>query len=741
MARRLWVVAAVIVIAVAALWVLYAVWRAPQRTNLAVYGAFAVAVVVMALGWISWVWRTGAKETGPGERIKELDHLADLLAGTVGQQWTQAADERGLLLPEPIPVRWGKPVLPLAGPGAAATASRRFEPLPGLSRAGKEHLAGGQIGDLHALYGGLGSGRLVIAGAAGSGKSGAAVLLILAALKHRGQVAEEDRPMVPVPVLFTVRDWNPVRQRVGDWLAGQMRQTYPLFAGKAGAARAAALVAAGKITLILDGLDEMAEDLRPVALRALSRQATFRVVVLSRTAELASAASRRGVLEGAGAVQLCSLEPDEAADYLCSVQLDPPPDGWRDLIERIRSKVDPIARSLNSPLTVTLVRDTYRARDDVRELLAFCDDAQGRLSGAALAEGITGHLLDRVLPVAYECQPGEAKPPYDLRTARNAFTKIAARMNQDRTRDLQWWRFPEWAPRLPRFIITELAVGLMIGLAAGLVSAISIGLVGGVEVGAVVVFALSLGFTVSYMVGPGRQLEQFPPRSMGKLKHGLRRAVASDNLGISIPIGLIAGLVSGLLRLLPGGLFGGLASGLAFGIWAALLGGFMDVAWYPDGASVLTPRGSWRNDMKFAVVLGLMLGLMGGTLVGLKVGPAAGLVASLAVIPLLGLTSSAALWSSITAAQLARRWHTPVRLMRFLDDAHARGVLRTVGPVYQFRHASLQDRLATKSRQSAVAARQARPTATGRLAEHLDQLCPGPRHVRCLSWRPHPRPD
>jgi hypothetical protein len=33
-------------------------------------------------------------------------------------------------------------------------------------------------------------------------------------------------------------------------------------------------------------------------------------------------------------------------------------------------------------------------------------------------------------------------------------------------------------------------------------------------------------------------------------------------------------------------------------------------------------------------------------------------------------------------------------LMHFLEDARARHVLRTVGPVYQFRHARLQDRLA-----------------------------------------------
>ena len=55
-------------------------------------------------------------------------------------------------------------------------------------------------------------------------------------------------------------------------------------------------------------------------------------------------------------------------------------------------------------------------------------------------------------------------------------------------------------------------------------------------------------------------------------------------------------------------------------------------------------------------------------------------------------------WSaSLTFAQLAVRWETPMRLLRFLEDARDRNVLRTVGPVYQFRHARLQDRLADQA--------------------------------------------
>lgn len=47
----------------------------------------------------------------------------------------------------------------------------------------------------------------------------------------------------------------------------------------------------------------------------------------------------------------------------------------------------------------------------------------------------------------------------------------------------------------------------------------------------------------------------------------------------------------------------------------------------------------------------------------------------------------------LTHCWLAARGRLPLRLMRFLDDAHRRGVLRNAGAVYQFRHARLQDRL------------------------------------------------
>jgi hypothetical protein len=731
--RSLWTVIAAVVIAVATLGLLYAVWRSPHRSDLATFGAFAVAVVALVSPFIARTWQARTRKAELGTESQELDDRADRLAEEVRKEWERVANERGLVTP--IPVRWGIPTPSLAVSAAAAVGSQRFDPLPGLPPVGETQLAAGQISDLHSVYGGLGSGRLVIAGAPGSGKSGAAVLLILAALRYRRQVAGADRPQVPVPVLFTAHDWDPGSQRIEGWLAEHMRQTYR-FAGRA-APDAAALIDAGKVALILDGLDEMAENRRPDALRELSRQAAFRVVILSRAAEMASAVSKQGVLEGAAAIELHPIDPGTAADYLSHIQRDPPPDSWRELVDQVRSQGSPVARALDNPLTLTLVRDTYRT-GDVGELLKFCNTAQRRVSGDHLAEAITGHLLDGVLPAAYAPRPAERTPRYDLATAQRALTKIAARMNQDGSRDLQWWHIPDWAPAAPR-ILAGVGVGVGAGAALGVWAGVKAGPMSGYATG----LLAGVGAAIGAGVAAGRS--GHTPRRIGKLR--ARRALSETNFGAGVTGGLAGGIWFGLIiGLLAGvvaghragagawaglatGILVGLTGGLVAGLIAGLAGGLafaLDDLQDPDGTSSPDPLTSQQADRRYGLAVGLLAGVVAGAavwllavagagaeagvrvvaasgvwagvwaglLAGARAGVVPGLIAGLAFVFFVGGAPSSTWSSSLASAQLARRWHTPVRLMRFLDDAHERGVLRTVGPVYQFRHARLQDRLA-----------------------------------------------
>ena len=739
--RGLWQVAAIAAIAAGAAVLLFAVWRSPHRNDLIAYGGLVATVVTIATGWMSWAWRTRARASAGAVDQAVIGRLADVLARAVEGQWTRAAADRGLLAPEPIPVRWRRPSVPLAGPSAAAAAARRFEPLPGMTLVTAAQLAKGDIRDLHRLYAGLGSGRLVIAGAPGSGKSGAAVLLILAALAHREQVADADRPRVPVPVMFTLHGWDPIAQPVQDWLALRLGQTYPVLAGPDGPAKSARLLAEGKLAVILDGLDEIPADLQPAALRALSQQATFRLVVLSRTDEMEAAAAQSH-LNGAAAVELQDVDAATAAGYLTRVQLDPPPAGWRELTARLRrAPGSPLAQALGSPLTLGLLRDTYRGPDDARELLGF----SGSPASAVSRDEIVDRLLDRVLPAAYAQQPGQSPPRYELQKAQHALSQLAARMNRDGSRDLRWWNIPGWVTAWQRIVVATLALAFAGSLAwfaqrasSGLVEvargsngsqqwsvsrqsyrfhqAFALGVPIGLVCGSVLGFAFWLGVTRRHRLPRRIRLRRW---RQALRRDALRRALV-PGLIVGIGAGLVAWTVNYQVR-------EGLAAGAVAGFATALV--FMVSGPGVDDASSVVPASSWRNDLAFGLAFGLVVGVVLCIVFGfyfaslaaglpvtsetpfrvtfspgpspLEAGLGAGLGTGLAAGIVFMLFSTRTWQASLAFMQLAIRWHTPPRLMRFLEDARQRNVLRIIGPAYQFRHARLQDRLAGQADRSA----------------------------------------
>lgn len=213
----------------------------------------------------------------------------------------------------------------MAGPVAAAVGSTDgapgFSPLPGQARVTEEHLrAGGGRTELFAVYAGIDSGRIVVVGAPGAGKSGAAVLLVLDALTHREGV--DDAARAQVPVLFTAHGWDPHTRSAQDWLSARLAADYPLFQHRGGHAEAAALVAAGSVVLVLDGLDEVDPAARPATLQALN-DTPFRVVVLTRDQEMVQAA-RSALLVGAAAVQLHDIAgPDGAGTTSSGPELGP----------------------------------------------------------------------------------------------------------------------------------------------------------------------------------------------------------------------------------------------------------------------------------------------------------------------------------------------------------------------------------------------------------------------------------
>jgi hypothetical protein len=681
-----WAVAGIIVIVV---WTLYAVWRSPSRDSYATYGAFAVAVVVIIPGMLAWARR---KSTDSVENPEVFNRrIVDDLAVAARTQWERAAGERGLTGAEPIAVSWASPSVAVAGPAAAAISSRRFTPLPGLPPAGAAQLESGRVSDLHGLYGGLGSGRLIITGAPGSGKSSAAVLLTLATLLYRDQARAEDRAKIPIPVLVTAQDWDPAHEPIAIWLARQMHVIYEQLPALAEPGIIGALMAEGRIALIIDGFDEMTAEMRPIAMRALNQQASCRTILLSRVDEMATAAASQGGLQGAAAIELRPVNRADAVSYLERVQLDPPPEGWRDLLQHLRDgPASPLSAALNNPLSLSLVRDTCRSEQDARELLALTA-ALGEEFPAQSAEAINGYLLDRVLPAAYTCQPGQVPPPYDLATAQNTLTKIAAQMNRGGTRELYWWKIPMWAPRAQRVVISGLTIGLANGLAAGLTLGLWTGLRPGIIAGLIVGPATGIGVGLSTMVGGD------PPTKTTRLR--VRGALSQRKLIVEV--------VAGISVAVPATIVDGIGFGLGLGIAITIVLGIINAATDdPDRSISQSPASSWRSNRNYMLLMLLVGGLVGGLAVGVGSGVVIGFTRGLEF----GLTFGVAVgamgglmaglmttetWPSLIASfQIAIKWRTPMHLIRFLEDAHSRDVFRTVGPAYQFRHARLQDRLA-----------------------------------------------
>ncbi|MFG1900635.1 hypothetical protein ACQP0I_21975 [Micromonospora carbonacea] len=620
--------------------------------------------------------------------LPPLETRADDLANAMLPQWRKAIEERNLNAP--LPIRWHRATRPVAPP-VTDPATGGSPPLPGAARVTAHNLERGTQDDLYALYAGLPSGRLIITGNAGAGKSAAAVLLLREALEIRQRASPEDRAIMPVPILVNPHGWDPETTSVESWLTGQVAEI-------SGARRGAAeLVTQRRIAVFLDGLDEVGEELRPKLLRALSRQTGFRLVLLSRDDELVDTAQRHALL-GATAVALRPVDGGEAADYLLSRLVSPAPPAWQKLAAQLRKGGrGPLAAALRTPFMLTLLRDAYDATGPVDELLN-----RRRFPNAARIEH---HLLDRALEAAYT--PGPDRPPqrYSLATAQRTLGFLAHYLSQNDGGDLKWWSVARWAaPSVAARTLFAWAFWLAVQIPLTLLLGLSYRLADGRTV-------LS-GWLIGEVMGLMSAFAAVRPRMRAPRRlppHLWRAPFTANSLLVVMPAGLSMALVLRLFSSTLPGVTGWLVDGLVCWLTLVFVTTLLNTAQDDDYA--FDPPRSWRDDAVTSLVLAITV-MLGAFEAGIGFGMQfrVGLVNVLAIGALGGLAIGFWQWSFSTTwrvfcrhVELALRYRTPLRLMRFLEDARQRQVLRTAGPVYQFRHAKLQERLNErwlKSRQS-----------------------------------------
>ncbi|MGW2843576.1 helix-turn-helix domain-containing protein [Streptomyces sp. NPDC001274] len=677
---------------------------------------------------------------------RSIATAADELAREIRRRWQREEEHRRVHDPFPLPVRWRD------APASLTDFSENIQRLPPGATPDRMDLSG-ELGGVAEVYRRVLSGRLVVLGRAGSGKSVLTIRFVLDRLADR---RERER----VPVLFSVGSWDPTAVALRDWLIDRLLRDHPHLTRRApgGSTLAAALVDSDLVLPVLDGFDEIAEGLRGTALEVLNAT-SVPLVLTSRRAEFAEAVEKvRAPLVWAAGIELTDLTLDDLADYLPRTARPVPredgasPAVWTAVLDRLRAPgagaAPPLARVLRTPLMVVLARTMYsdspdRDPADLLDTGLFPDEN-------ALEE----HLLAGFVPTVYRrrvAERGATGPRVrhpDPERAELWLGHLAhhlARSDRDQ-QDLAWWRIGDSLRLSVRLLAVVAASALCVALAYWVVNLFrlpfpngevllvggSMGVVAGLAFGCVHAVLVRLG---GMAFEPAHVRLRLPGTGTGVGRGPVRTFAA--RFGAVLPGGFVMGVGCALALALQRAVFHGvpltdgaviegtlinmLVFGLIFGTGAGLVFGVMAALEAPlDVASAATPAGLLASNratvVRQVLVLAPLLTLaiaVGGRLFAELLdgvlGPLYWPLADAVFIGAVGGLGGAFAYAlSFTAwgrwLVLSRVWlpltgRLPRDPMAFLDDAYRRGVLRQTGAVYQFRHIRLQHHLARSYRE------------------------------------------
>jgi hypothetical protein len=352
---------------------------------------------------------------------------------------------------------------------------------------------------------------------------------------------------------------------------------------------------------------------------------------------------------------------------------------------------------LSTPLMVYLARTIYMLPSN--EPIALIEFSS--------PEVVETHLLEAYLPAVYDVgasAPDKGGPfvrGYRHNEVRRWLAFLARHLHRQQTAGLVWWRLNELIPpREPAFAI---AFGSLCGILAGIPFAVGVGILMGIGDG------IGTGIVVGVFIGPimafsawkdGLDLVAEPVRMRFKPRRLLGHIAGSITvavIGIALPeavSGNAARLVFWLIFAIVAGVLIGSVSGI---VTSAEKHELLDtrLAVRQDRTALLTVTAI--SGVMSGAAIGLGMGLVVGPSVAIKAGLGFGLIigpifAMVTVVS--GLAGTAWATFSIARCWLGVCGNLPWHLVRFLDDAHHRGILRQVAAEYQFRHVQLQTYLA-----------------------------------------------
>ena len=355
-------------------------------------GLAAVAVIVSAAGrFVRWL-------PTPKLRASQIDSDVAELASAVRALGRFDGPLSGLYVYDrlPMPVRWRLATGALAGQ------------LPPARSGPEPERSAGTFDEVLEFFGQLPESRLLVLGAAGAGKT---VLITELARRLLAVRADVD----PVPVVVPLAAWDPGQDSLFDWVSEQLVRinadlAHRVLDGRRTVTRAQALVDRMKVVPILDGLDEIDDELRPKATVAINQYGWSQpLVVTCRTAtyqQTVTADSGTPIARMA----VVAIEPLTAGDIKAYLG---PGDRWRALYAGLDAEPGgPLASALANPLMLWLAWAVYSGSS--RDPAELTD--KRRFDSIAPIEH---HLLTAFVPAVYP--PAAVEDPDEMQRPAFAF--------------------------------------------------------------------------------------------------------------------------------------------------------------------------------------------------------------------------------------------------------------------------------------------------------------------------------
>ncbi|MGH3721946.1 MAG: NACHT domain-containing protein [Pseudonocardiaceae bacterium] len=435
--------------------------------SLAAKWAPVAAVIVTTLGVVVSAGRGDGDKDPRASHTARLDQTTEELASEVRKQWLTEARIHRLQDSKPLKVRWKV---------ADSTLADHWENIVHDAEKLTPADFAGQWDDIVEVFTKVPSRRMVVLGGPGAGKSALAIHFTLGMLARRG-------PGEPVPVIFPVSTWNPDRQSFRGWLAERLAADFGSLGAIASSGRTVAseLLSSSRVLPVLDGLDELSEELCGMAVQHLNAELDDTpVMVTCQTETYKKIKFPCHVLTSALPVELLPLTLAESSGYLeRTARRRPTNEGdlsgtiWSPVLRHLQDDShDPGAAALRNvlrtPLMTAMARSVYSdTGHDPAELL------KKPLGSAA---SIEEHLLDAFIPAVYAETARDTedcgKPTCTVDQAKRWLGFLARHLERRNAVDLAWWELETALPALLRHLAPGLLAGCLTAATVGIVLAL-----------------------------------------------------------------------------------------------------------------------------------------------------------------------------------------------------------------------------------------------------------------------------